>query len=122
MISKLGLLLMFSTPLALASQPVTWSLAGMWRVHDANDTAFNGASASDQGWRTLRVPANWYSAGYDHQGALWYRHEFTLPERAPDTMATLVFDGVDYFAGVTLNGKKSRPSRGLFPAILCGCH
>ena len=114
MISKLGLLLMFSTPLALASQPVTWSLAGMWRVHDANDTAFNGASASDQGWRTLRVPANWYSAGYDHQGALWYRHEFTLPERAPDTMATLVFDGVDYFAGVTLNGKNLARHEGYF--------
>lgn len=114
MIPKLGLLLMFTTPLTLASQPVSWSLAGQWRVHDANDTAFNGASAPDHDWRTLRVPANWYSAGYDHQGALWYRHEFTLPERAPDTMATLEFDGVDYFAEVTLNGTPLGRHEGYF--------
>ncbi len=111
---KLVLLLIFSTSLAHASQPVTWSLAGQWRVHDANDASFNGANAPDRGWRTLPVPANWYSAGYDHQGALWYRHEFTLPERAPDTMTTLVFDGVDYFADVTLNGKSLTRHEGYF--------
>ncbi len=115
MIPKLILPLVVWLPLAQAAPvPVTWSLAGQWRVHDANDNTFNGASAPDSGWRTLRVPANWYSAGYDHQGALWYRHEFTLPERAPDTMATLVFDGVDYFADVTLNGKALARHEGYF--------
>lgn len=114
MIRKFVLLLIFSTPLTQASQPITWSLAGQWRVHDANDASFNGVNAADRGWRALRVPANWYSAGYDHQGALWYRHEFTLPERAPDTMTTLVFDGVDYFADVTLNGKSLTRHEGYF--------
>ncbi|WP_058914245.1 glycoside hydrolase family 2 protein [Entomohabitans teleogrylli] len=114
MIRRLILLLVFSPLLAQASQPLTWSLAGMWRVHDANDSAFDGVNAPEHGWRALRVPANWYSAGYDHQGALWYRHEFTLPERAPNTMATLVFDGVDYFADVTLNGKALARHEGYF--------
>ena len=83
-------------------------------MHDANDSAFAGAQASDGDWRTLRVPANWYSAGYDHQGALWYRHQFTLHGLTPDAMATLVFDGVDYFAEVALNGKTLTRHEGYF--------
>ncbi|EEK7630304.1 glycoside hydrolase family 2 [Salmonella enterica subsp. enterica serovar Newport] len=114
MIRRLIPLLAFCPLLAQASQPLTWSLAGMWRVHAANDSTFDGVNAPEHGWRALRVPANWYSAGYDHQGALWYRHEFTLPERAPNTMATLVFDGVDYFADVTLNGKALARHEGYF--------
>src|SRR5690606_32577507 len=90
MMRNLILLLSCLVPLAqAATTPVTWSLAGQWQVHDAND----GTTSSIAGWRALRVPANWYSAGYDHQGALMYRHAFTLPEQPADTMATLVFDG-----------------------------
>lgn len=114
MIRKLILLLIVITPLVQASQPVTWSLAGLWRVHDANDSRFNGAATPVTDWRALRVPANWYSAGYDHQGALWYRHEFTLPKPTPNTMTTLVFDGVDYFADVTLNGQPLTRHEGYF--------
>ncbi|MWL73867.1 glycoside hydrolase family 2, partial [Escherichia coli] len=75
MIRKLLVLLMVTPLLAQASQPVTWSLAGQWRVHDANDETFDGVNTPDRNWRAIQVPANWYSAGYDHQGALWYRHE-----------------------------------------------
>ncbi|WP_409033437.1 glycosyl hydrolase 2 galactose-binding domain-containing protein, partial [Klebsiella pneumoniae] len=57
---------------------------------------------------------NWHSAGYDHQGALWYRHQFTLHGLTPDAMATLVFDGVDYFAEVALNGKTLTRHEGYF--------
>lgn len=53
----------------------------------------------------LRVPTNWYSAEYGHQGTLWYRHQFTLHGLSPDAMAALVFDGVGYFTKMTLNGK-----------------
>ncbi|WP_024553124.1 glycosyl hydrolase 2 galactose-binding domain-containing protein, partial [Franconibacter helveticus] len=94
--------------------PVTWSLAGDWRAHDANDPAFDGVQARDSGWSPLRVPANWYVAGRDHQGALWYRHAFTLPELDDDTLATLTFDGVDYFADVTLNGQPLGRHEGYF--------
>lgn len=64
-----ALLLSFllSTQAFATALPVTWSLAGEWRVHDANDPAFDGVSASSADWRTLRVPANWYSDGLDHQ-------------------------------------------------------
>lgn len=115
MIRKLILLLLFCLPPAQATPlPVTWSLAGDWRVHDANDSAFKGAEVPDRSWRALKVPANWYSAGYDHQGAMWYRHTFTLPEQGPDIMATLVFDGVDYYADVSLNGTPLTRHEGYF--------
>ena len=111
MMRNLILLLSCLVPLAqAATTPVTWSLAGQWQVHDAND----GTTSSIAGWRALRVPANWYSAGYDHQGALMYRHAFTLPEQPADTMATLVFDGVDYFADVTLNDQPLARHEGYF--------
>ncbi len=54
---------LFIPPLAANPVPVSWSLAGTWRVQDAND----GTPPSASGWRGLKVPANWYSAGYDHQ-------------------------------------------------------
>lgn len=115
MVRKIMLLLVALVPLARATTvPVTWSLAGQWQVHDANDSAFDGTTASTAGWRALKVPANWYSAGYDHQGALMYRHAFTLPAQPADTMATLVFDGVDYFADVTLNGQALTRHEGYF--------
>lgn len=100
--------------LAAPPVPVSWSLAGQWRAHDGNDPAFEGWRGTDANWRKLRVPANWYSAGWDHQGALWYRTEFSLPQPAADTLATLEFDGVDYFADVWLNGKRQAKHEGYF--------
>jgi len=111
---SLGVLLcapLFAAPLP---PPESWSLAGKWRAHDANDAGFAGWRGSDRDWRTLRVPANWYSAGWDHQGALWYRTEFSLPRQPADRLATLEFDGVDYFADVWLNGQKLAQHEGYF--------
>ncbi|WP_312686294.1 glycosyl hydrolase 2 galactose-binding domain-containing protein [Kosakonia sp.] len=108
------LLFAFSALAGATPTPVSWSLAGNWRVHDANDGTFNGDTDRTTDWRTLAVPANWYSAGYDHQGAMWYRHEFTLPALEADTLATLVFDGVDYYADVSLNGQHLTRHEGYF--------
>ncbi len=113
----LSLSLLFCAPLFAAplAPPESWSLAGEWRAHDANDPDFVGWRGSDRAWRSLRVPANWYSAGWDHQGALWYRTEFSLPQsRDAGRLATLEFDGVDYFADVWLNGQKLARHEGYF--------
>ena len=104
------LIALLTTHTVANSAPVSWSLAGEWQVQDANDSARPAAS----GWRPLQVPANWYSAGYDHQGALWYKHAFSLPVQPPDVMSTLVFDGVDYLAEVTLNGQPLGQHEGYF--------
>ncbi|WP_049027717.1 glycosyl hydrolase 2 galactose-binding domain-containing protein, partial [Enterobacter roggenkampii] len=104
------LVALLTTHTVANAAPVSWSLAGEWQVQDANDSAHPAAS----GWRPLQVPANWYSAGYDHQGALWYKHAFSLPVQPPDVMSTLVFDGVDYLAEVTLNGQPLGQHEGYF--------
>ncbi|QCR38539.1 glycoside hydrolase family 2 protein [Nissabacter sp. SGAir0207] len=97
-----------------AHGPSTQSLAGKWRVHDANDPALAGWRADDGQWQSLRVPANWYVAGLDHQGALWYRTQFSLPPLRPDNMATLVFKGVDYHADAWLNQRPVGRHTGYF--------
>lgn len=94
--------------------PIAWSLAGEWQVHDASDAGFKGWRATDSRWQPLKVPANWYAAGKDHQGALWYQREFSLPPLTADQRVTLEFDGVDYFADVWLNGRKLRHHEGYF--------
>lgn len=55
------------------------SLDGQWQYHDANPPFADSAQATDgaRPWKTIPVPANWYSAGVNHQGALWYRTRFT---------------------------------------------
>ncbi len=104
----------YASPTPSVPVPVSWSLAGDWRAHDGNDAAFVGQQDPVRDWRTLRVPANWYTQGLDHQGVLWYRHEFTLPPLPADTMATLQFDGVDYYADAWLNRQPLGKHEGYF--------
>jgi beta-mannosidase len=82
------------------------SLAGRWHVHGAQGAPADqwADAVDDSGWPLLDVPANWYAAGLDHQGALWYRTGFARAAADEDTMTTLVFEGVDYYADVWLNG------------------
>ncbi|ADO48829.1 glycoside hydrolase family 2 protein [[Enterobacter] lignolyticus] len=100
-----ALLLGCATQAAQPTSTDSLSLDGRWQYHDANPpfadmTQATGASLP---WKTIPVPANWYSAGVNHQGALWYRTHFTGPERSADRMATLIFNAVDYQADVWLN-------------------
>lgn len=54
-------------------------------------------------WQAIAVPANWYLAGYDLSGVVWYRYRFAGDPRLADKMVQLVFEGVDYTADVWLN-------------------
>ncbi len=114
--SALFILLIIALPSLAATieSPVRWSLAGEWRIHDANDGNFKGWQHNEARWASLAVPANWYAAGKDHQGALWYRKQFSLPPLTPQQQATLEFDGVDYFADVWLNGQQLAHHEGYF--------
>lgn len=104
-ILSLALLLLLISPVIYAQLPSTTDLAGQWRVKDGNPPATEAWSGTldDDSWQRLKVPANWYSEGIDHQGILWYRTRFTLPVLDTDNMATLIFDGVDYQTEVWLN-------------------
>ncbi|MBX9381704.1 beta galactosidase jelly roll domain-containing protein, partial [Serratia marcescens] len=108
---SLGLLVCASSP--LAQTPRSVSLDGVWQYQDANPP-HDDRQRLTPNWRPLRVPANWYSAGVDHQGALWYRTTFTLPRLAHDRLATLTFDGVDYRTEAWLNQRFIGRHQGYF--------
>jgi beta-mannosidase len=54
-------------------------------------------------WQAIAVPSNWYAAGHDLSGVVWYRHQFPGNPHLQNKTLQLVFDGVDYAADVWLN-------------------
>lgn len=85
------------------------SLAGTWEFLPNDSPDLPTARV----WQRIRVPANWYRAGYDHHGYAWYRLKFTAAATL-DTVSSLHFTGVDYFADVWLNGQKLGAHEGYF--------
>ncbi|HLF89526.1 MAG TPA: glycoside hydrolase family 2 TIM barrel-domain containing protein [Anaerolineales bacterium] len=83
---------------------------------------------------TMQIPQNWFLAGLDHHGVVWFRRQFQLrmvngqwaiangEESNNHQQLTinnqqffsLHFDGVDYFADVFLNGKRLGRHEGYF--------
>jgi beta-mannosidase len=80
------------------------NLAGLWRFRADDSPDFHRPDFDDSSWETMRLPRNWFLAGLDHHGAVWFRCEFRRRTQA-GRFATLRFDGVDYFADVYLNGE-----------------
>ena len=88
------------------SSPEIISLNGEWLFQRAELTPANlyDTSIPSTGWETITVPANWYLEGHDFSGAAWYRKDFRHYDTDESRVATLHFEGVDYFADVWLNG------------------
>jgi beta-mannosidase len=55
--------------------------------------------------QAIAVPSNWYAAGHDLSGVVWYRHQFQGNPNLKNKTLQLVFEGVDYAADVWLNGR-----------------
>jgi beta-mannosidase len=125
-----------ATPIAAAS-PVEkrsdgWyeeiSLDGEWRYKQTG-SELNPPSPSEGGdggegyfspeldvttWHTMTVPLNWYLAGLNYHGVIWFRREFQADETWRGRAVRLRFDGVDYFADVWLNGRSLGHHTGYF--------
>jgi beta-mannosidase len=65
-------------------------------------------------WHTMTVPLNWYLAGLNYHGVIWFRREFQADEAWHGRAVRLRFDGVDYLADVWLNGKSLGRHTGYF--------
>ena len=65
-------------------------------------------------WRTMDLPQNWYLAGLNYHGVIWFRQEFTADATWQGRAVNLRFDGVDYLADVWLNGQKLGHHEGYF--------
>lgn len=78
-------------------------LGGNWHYSVQDVPDYTSADHDHTDWPVMHLPQNWFMAGLDHHGVVWFRYAFdySLP---PGQYATLRFEGVDCFADVYLNG------------------
>lgn len=79
----------------------------------AADQPFQRPDYDDAHWRRVSVPNNWQGYSYDRQvrngsrhGTAWYRRHVTLTALQPDQHVFLMFEGVNAYATVWLNGQE----------------
>ena len=85
----------------------TMSLDGTWEFLPANSMSANyyTLDADYSEAAEIQVPSNWFSQGFDHHGIAWYRKSFDFAAvDESEQVIQLIFEGVDYFADVWLNG------------------
>lgn len=103
-------------------------LTGLYKfTTDANNIGesqaiqFYSPSYNDSSWLTVNVPDNYQVdvPGLEsYFGYVWYRTHFTLTTTQVMQHNILIFDGIDYFAKVWLNGKFLGEHEGYFDPIM----
>jgi hypothetical protein len=92
-------------------------LGSGWRAQlsDASDTyaGFEQAGFNDRAWKAVDVPHNWRGYAYDRQevhgslhGSAWYRTTFRIERSSRLDRTFLLFEGVNSYATVWLNGRQ----------------
>ena len=87
-------------------------LSGFWNYCTDDNPAFAQPGYDDSGWKKMFIPQNWFLAGLDHHGVVWFRFEFR--HQFQEGFTALHFDGVDYFADVYLNSQNLGNHTGYF--------
>lgn len=92
------------------------SLNGTWRYLQMGQEldGYYEPDYIDRGWHTMEIPNNWFLAGLNYHGVIWFRREFQAEEAWRGHVVRLQFDGVDYFADVWLNGQPLGHHEGYF--------
>ncbi len=94
------------------------AVATVWRsiLFDADATGQSNdglarVGIDDSKWQTVSVPHNWQGYAYDRQvvrgarhGVAWYRTHLTIDPARADERIALLFEGVNSYATVWLNG------------------
>ena len=85
-----------------------YCLNGNWKYKTdqgklGRDGGYSLKEYDDSSWEKMKVPSNWYLEGLDYFGAVWYRHEFRVPERFRGKNVSLRFEAVSYYYKVWLN-------------------
>lgn len=92
------------------------SLNGPWSYRqtgqEVKEEYFTGPT--NPGWRTMELPQNWYLAGLNYHGVIWFRRSFQVDPAWQGRVVRLEFKGVDYLAEVYLNGVKLGRHEGYF--------
>lgn len=61
--------------------------------------------ASPEGWRELRAPGSWQSAGMRFNGVVWYRKQIELPQSFAESGLVLSLGAIDDFDHTYFNGR-----------------
>ena len=94
----------------------TISLNGPWQYQQTGSASVNYAEPglNTAAWPSMTLPQNWYLAGLNYHGTVWFRRTFPSgPDWAGRTVR-LHFSGVDYQADVWLNGHHLGRHEGYF--------
>ena len=108
--------------LPAAASPSDREIAGPWRSAlfeaDSNgkmpgaDGAYQAPDYADAGWQSVSVPHNWQGYSYARQvvngsrhGTAWYRKAIDIPAHGVDERVFLMFEGVNAYATIWLNGQ-----------------
>ncbi len=92
------------------------SLDGPWRFRQTGSEMdeYFSPDLDVSAWHTMNIPQNWYLAGLNYHGTIWFRREFEASADWQGRAVRLRFDGVDYFADVWLNGRSLGHHEGYF--------
>lgn len=108
----------------LVHQHGSYPLIGVWKYKadpaaagESDSVPWYSPSLDDSGWATMPVPSNYSIEDpslADFYKPVWFRREFTVPENMIASSVHIVFDGVDYFVRVWLNGDLLGDHEGYF--------
>ena len=92
------------------------SLNGEWRYRQTGRELANYFSPDldTRGWHTITVPQNWYLAGLNYHGVIWFRRKFQAHPSWRGRVVRLRFGGVDYLTDAWLNGEHLGHHEGYF--------
>jgi len=112
------LLLLFLTLLPLfatGSFPKATSLDGSWRYHIQEEPQAAGYHYTFKGNEsTMTLPANWYKAGINHAGIIWFERVIDSAMLPKASHHFLEFHGVDYLCDIWVNDSYVGSHKGYF--------
>ncbi len=94
----------------------------IWRF----DARWMEPEYDDRNWETIKVPGCWQEAGFNYNGAAWYRYVFDYANLDSPKQKNVVkkglrkwirFEGVDYFCDVWVNGYYLGSHEGYFSSF-----
>jgi len=96
------------------SYPKSQSLNGLWEFkiqHTPETINYFPVFGKDE--NKMYLPINWYLAGYNHAGVVWFKKDFVLKKKR-NLHYFLEFHGVDYIADIWINNKYIGNHEGYF--------
>ena len=88
-----------------------------WKFIKQDENQAMGIDFDDRNWKVVQIPHTWNAIdganGFAyHQGACWYRKEFTIDDSAQGNKVYVEFEGANSITDVYLNGQHLGQHRG----------